>query len=206
VFLTYVAIVGASYLIGSFPTAYLLVKWRTHQDIRKMGTGNVGALNSLEVTGSRFVGLAVLIVDLMKGALSVVLARLLSDGSFIFLAISALCVVIGHSYPIWLTFKGGRGLAAAAGAVLLVNWFFVLVWCTLWLVTYLPTKSVHKGNVVAVVLTPFIAALLSQEMVDWGMIKGEDTGLFIVFGFLLCAMLFLRHLKPIKVILAGKSK
>jgi glycerol-3-phosphate acyltransferase PlsY len=206
VFLTYVAIVGVSYLIGSFPTAYLLVKWRTHQDIRKMGTGNVGALNSLEVTRSRFVGLAVLIVDLMKGVMSVVLARLLSDGSFIFLALSALCVVIGHSYPIWLSFKGGRGLAAAAGAVLLVNWVFVLVWCTLWLVTYLPTKNVHKGNVVAIVLTPFIAALLSQEMVDWGMIKGEDTGLFVAFGFLLCAMLFLRHLGPIKAILAGKSK
>ena len=205
-FLTYVAVVGVSYAIGSLPTAYLLVKWKTRQDVRKMGTGNVGALNSYEVTGSRFVGLAVLAIDLVKGAVSVLLARLLSDGSFTFLALSALSVVAGHCYPVWLGFKGGRGLASAAGAVLMVNWIFVLVWCTLWCVAYSLTKNVHKGNVSAIVLTPFIAALLSQWMVGWGLLKEEDTALFIVFGFVLCTLLFLRHLQPIKEILSGKPK
>jgi len=206
VFLTYVAVVGVSYAIGSLPTAYLLVKWKTRQDVRKMGTGNVGALNSYEVTGSRFVGLAVLAIDLVKGAVSVLLARLLSGGSFTFLALSALSVVAGHCYPVWLRFRGGRGLASAAGAVLIVNWIFVLVWCTLWCVAYSLTKNVHKGNVSAIVLTPLIAALLSQWMVGWGLLKEEDTALFIVFGFVLCTLLFLRHLQPIKEILSGKPK
>lgn len=205
-FLTYVAVVGVSYAIGSLPTAYLLVKWKTRQDVRKMGTGNVGALNSYEVTGSRFVGLAVLAIDLVKGTVSVLLARLLSDGSFTFLALSALGVVAGHCYPVWLSFRGGRGLASAAGAVLIVNWIFVLVWCTLWCVAYSLTKNVHKGNVSAIVLTPLIAALLSQWMVGWGLLKEEDTALFIVFGFVLCTLLFLRHLQPIKEILSGKPK
>ena len=205
-FLTYVAVVGVSYAIGSLPTAYLLVKWKTRQDVRKMGTGNVGALNSYEVTGSRFVGLAVLAIDLVKGAVSVLLARLLSGGSFTFLALSALSVVAGHCYPVWLRFRGGRGLASAAGAVLIVNWIFVLVWCTLWCVAYSLTKNVHKGNVSAIVLTPLIAALLSQWMVGWGLLKEEDTALFIVFGFVLCTLLFLRHLQPIKEILSGKPK
>jgi glycerol-3-phosphate acyltransferase PlsY len=206
VFLTYVAVVGVSYLIGSLPTAYLLVKWKTQQDVRKMGTGNVGALNSYEVTGSRFVGLAVLIIDLVKGAVSVLLARLLSDGTFIVLALSTLSVVAGHSFPVWLSFKGGRGLASAAGAVLMVNWIFVLVWCVLWCVAYSLTKNVHKGNVSAIVLTPFIAAVLSQRMVDWGLLRQEDTAPFIIFGFVLCMLLLLRHLQPIKEILSGKPQ
>ncbi len=205
-FLTYVVVVGVSYLIGSLPTAYLLVKWKTQQDVRKMGTGNVGALNSYEVTGSRFVGLAVLLVDLMKGAFSVLLARFLSDGTFTFLGLSALSVVVGHNYNVWLGFKGGRGLAAAAGAVLVVNWVFVAVWGALWSVTYMLTKNIHKGNVLAIVVTPFVAALLSEKMVDWGLLKQEDTSLFIVFGFLLCTLLFLRHLQPIREMLSGKPK
>ncbi|MGA9363146.1 MAG: glycerol-3-phosphate acyltransferase [Bacteroidota bacterium] len=205
-FLTYVVVVGVNYLIGSLPTAYLLVKWKTQQDVRKMGTGNVGALNSYEVTGSRFVGLAVLLVDLMKGAFSVLLARFLSDGTFTFLGLSALSVVVGHNYNVWLGFKGGRGLAAAAGAVLVVNWVFVAVWGALWSVTYMLTKNIHKGNVLAIVVTPFVAAFLSEKMVDWGLLKQEDTSLFIVFGFLLCTLLFLRHLQPIREMLSGKPK
>jgi glycerol-3-phosphate acyltransferase PlsY len=206
VLVTYVAIVGMSYLIGSFPTAYLLVKWKTQQDVRRMGTGNVGALNSYEVTGSRFVGIAVLVVDLTKGVLSVVLTYGLFGRSFMLLGLSALSVVVGHNYNIWLGFKGGRGLAAAAGAVLVVNWVFVLVWGALWFITYRVTKNIHKGNVLAIVVTPFVGALLSQKMVDWGMLRGEDAGLFVVFGFLLCTLLFLRHLQPIKEILSGKSQ
>jgi glycerol-3-phosphate acyltransferase PlsY len=205
VFLTYVAVAGVSYLIGSLPTAYLVVKWRTQQDIRKMGSGNVGALNSYEITGSRLVGLAVLLVDLIKGTLSVLVARLF-DSSFAVLGLSVLSVVVGHCYPAWLGFKGGRGLAAAAGAVLVVNWVFVLVWCSLWSVTYLLTRNVHKGNVSAIVVTPFIAALLSRRMVDWGLLKEELTLQFVAFGFLLCTLLFLRHLQPIKEILSRKSQ
>lgn len=203
-FFTYVAVAVVSYLIGSLPTAYLLVKWKTQQDVRKMGSGNVGALNSYEVTGSRSVGLAVLVADLAKGAFSVLVAGFLSDGSFAFLGLSTLSVVVGHCYPAWLGFKGGRGLAPAAGAVLIVNWIFVVVWCTIWYVTYLLTKNVHKGNLSAIVMTPFIAALLSQSMVDWGLLKEENTVLFVVFGFLLCTLLFLRHLQPVKEILSGK--
>jgi glycerol-3-phosphate acyltransferase PlsY len=206
VFFTYVAVAVVSYLIGSLPTAYLLVKWRTQQDVRKIGSGNVGALNSYEVTGSRAVGFAVLVADLAKGAFAVLVARFISHDSFAFLGLSVLSVVGGHCYPAWLDFKGGRGLAPAAGAVLIVNWIFVVVWCTIWYVTYLLTKNVHKGNLSAIVMTPFIAALLCQNMVDWGLLKEEDTMLFIVFGFLLCTLLFLRHLQPVKEILSGKSQ
>ncbi|MEK6570159.1 MAG: glycerol-3-phosphate acyltransferase [Bacteroidota bacterium] len=195
-----------SYFIGSLPTAYLLVKWKTHQDVRKMGTGNVGALNSYEVTRSKFVGLTVLAVDLIKGALAVVLTRSWSGGSFVFLGLAALAVVVGHNYPVWLSFKGGRGLAPAAGAVLVVNWVFVIVWGAMWALTYFLTKNIHKGNIFAIVVTPFLTLLLSGSMVDWGMLEVGDRESFVLLGFLLCAFLFLRHLQPLKEILSGKSR
>lgn len=205
VFLTYVAIAGVSYLIGSFPSAYLLVKWKTHQDIRKMGSGNVGALNSYEVTRSKFVGLSVLMIDMAKGALAVGLTRIFFGDSYLFLGLACLFSVAGHNYPIWLGFKGGRGLATAAGAVLQVNWFFVVLWCLWWLITYLLTRHIHVGNIAAILVSPFCAALLSGLMVDFGLLEDSDKGLFIIFVFLLCALLFLRHLQPLKDIIFRKA-
>lgn len=204
-FLTYVAIAGASYLIGSFPSAYLLVKWKTHQDIRKMGSGNVGALNSYEVTRSKVVGLSVLMIDAVKGALAVGLTGILFGDSFLFLGMACLFSVAGHNYPIWLGFKGGRGLATAAGAFLTLNWFFVVLWCIWWSITYLLTRNIHVGNITAILVCPFSAALLSGPMVDLGVLEELDRGLFIIFGFLLCALLFLRHLQPLKDIILRKA-
>lgn len=205
-YLTYVAIAGASYLIGSLPTAYLLVKWKTHQDVRKMGSGNVGALNSYEVTRSKFVGVAVLVVDLLKGVLAVTLTRLFVGDSFLILGLTVISAVIGHNYPLWLSFRGGRGLATAAGALLLVNGVFVVIWGVLWSIAYLWTKNVHKGNIAAIALTPFISAVLSSKLVEWGMLRQEDSWWFILFGFLLCVLLFLRHLQPLKEIFFAKSR
>ena len=203
--LTFVAVAGASYLIGSLPTAYLLVKWKTHQDVRKMGSGNVGALNSYEVTRSKFVGLTVLVIDFLKGVLAVTLSRVVFGEALLILGLAAVSVVVGHNYPIWLSFKGGRGLAPAAGAVLFVNWLFVIIWSVLWALAYTFTRNIHKGNILAIVLTPFIFALLSSHMVEWGMLREEDSSMFILFGFLLCTLFFLRHLRPLKEILFKKT-
>ena len=202
--LTFVAIAGASYLVGSLPTAYLLVKWKTQRDLRTMGTGNIGALNSYEVTRSKFVGLSVLVVDLAKGALVIMLTRLFSDGSLALLGLAAVGVVLGHNYPLWLGFQGGRGLATAAGAFLLLNWLFVVVWGVIWAIVYFLTKNIHKGNIAAIVLTPFISIALSGRMVEWEMVHEGDTGLFILFGFLASALLFLRHLQPLREMLSRK--
>ena len=204
-FLTFASIAGASYLVGSFPTAYLLVKWKTQQDVRKVGTGNVGALNSFEVTRSKVVGIGVLVVDLAKGAAAIMLCCSLFGNSLVFLGLSAAGVIIGHNYPIWLRFQGGRGLAPAAGALLVINWIFVIVWCAVWLITYGVARNVHKGNIVAIVVTPIISALLAGSMVEWGVLQKDDSGLFILLGFLLSTLLFLRHFKPLKEMLSKKA-
>jgi glycerol-3-phosphate acyltransferase PlsY len=204
--LTFVLIVGVGYLLGSLPTAYLLVKWKANLDIREMGTGNVGALNSYEVTRSKFVGLAVLLIDLAKGGLAVGLTRAFIGTSFWMPALAAISVIVGHNYPVWLGFKGGRGLAPAAGALLLVNWALVVLWSLIWLVTFALTRNVHKGNIIAILVTPFVATMLAGSMVGSGIVEDDSRGLFILFTFFFCLLLFLRHLQPLREQFLKKSQ
>jgi len=123
-----------SYLIGSFPTAYLLVKKFTAKDIREVGSGNVGAMNvaralkekSKKLTAIGF--LAVLIIDMAKGALAVFLAPKILLGSLIALILAAFFVILGHNYSIFLKFSGGRGAACLIGILVYLDKLSFLVW------------------------------------------------------------------------------
>jgi glycerol-3-phosphate acyltransferase PlsY len=128
-----------SYLIGSFPTAYLLVKKFTGQDIRKIGSGNVGAINTLRaIKGAKSAKLAiigfisVLIIDMAKGALAIFSAKnligLISPIGLIGLILAAFFVVLGHNYSIFLRFRGGRGAACLMGILLYLNPISLIVW------------------------------------------------------------------------------
>src|SRR5512147_2237624 len=108
------------YLIGSVPWAFILVRLRSNRDIRKEGSGNVGTLNSYVVTGSRKVGVAVLLLDLAKGFAAAEFGRMVGGGDFSTAAVGLLAAILGHNYPVWLRFKGGRGLAPAAGGMLAI--------------------------------------------------------------------------------------
>ena len=153
-------------MIGSFPTAFLLVKWKAEIDIRQAGSGNVGTLNTMEVTGSKGLGIAVLIIDMLKGVLSVVLAMSLFGHAFWIPGAAGLSAIAGHSFPVWLKFKGGRGLATAAGVFLVLGWVFVVIWLVLWGVTYLLFRSIHAGNVLASLLGPFLLAGLPSPVLS----------------------------------------
>jgi len=133
-YLILIAIV--SYLIGSIPTAYLAVKKFTGQDIRKVGSGNVGAMNTVRAIKNVGKGklaiigfLLVLIIDMTKGALAVALAQKLAGSQlFLVLIISAFFVVLGHNYSIFLKFSGGRGAACLMGILLYLNIWAFIIW------------------------------------------------------------------------------
>jgi acyl-phosphate glycerol 3-phosphate acyltransferase len=123
-----------SYLIGSFPTAYLLVKKITGQDIRKIGSGNIGAMNVVRALKDKSKKLAVigflvvLIVDMAKGALSIFFAQFFLPLNFSVLIIAGFFVVLGHNYSIFLNFAGGRGAACLIGILLYLDIFSFLIW------------------------------------------------------------------------------
>ena len=120
--------VFVGYLIGSIPSAYLILKIFKNKDIRELGSGNVGTLNSYEVTESKLIGISVLISDSVKGILSVLIVKYGVGNEFIFLIVSLNAAVLGHCYSIWLKFKGGRGLATAGGGSLVLSPAILIAW------------------------------------------------------------------------------
>lgn len=186
------------YFLGSVPSAYLLVHWRSRIDIRDAGSGNVGALNSYEVTRSHWVGVTVLVLDLLKGVLAVVAARGVWAEDFVPVAGAALACVAGHNFPVWLRFRGGRGLATAAGAMIPVAWLLVPLWGLLWIAGFLPTRDVNMGNATACVggLAGMLALPdgLLAPLVD----PGIPLGGFRLFAGLLFLLLLTKLADPVR--------
>src|SRR5579884_75245 len=109
--------VALAYLLGAIPFGYLLVKWRTGADVRSSGSGNIGATNVLRTTG-RAAGIATLLLDIGKGYLAVWLAGHFLQGDVLWMSAAALTVMLGHAYPVFLRFKGGKAVASFVGAFL----------------------------------------------------------------------------------------
>ena len=147
-----------SYLIGSIPTGYIVVKLKTGQDIREVGSGSIGATNVKRVLGKGWF-FGVLLLDALKGALPVILASLYAgkcEGIGLFPVLAAVAVIIGHSKPIFLQFKGGKSVASGVGTILALNWQAGLLIALIWAcITYF-TRYVSVGSIIAISLSPFI--------------------------------------------------
>ena len=185
------------YLVGSIPTAYLLVKWRANLDIRRVGSGNVGTLNSFEATGSKRIGAAVLIVDLMKG-LTAAGAGWRFGGAYEVGAVAALAAVFGHNFPIWLSFKGGRGLATAAGAMLVLGWVVLPVWMVSWFVGYKVSEDVNVGNAIATIVMVTLAFALGSDLLQQWIPTETSVGTFRLFIALLALLILVRLVDPVR--------
>ncbi len=153
------ALAIAAYLIGSLPSAYVVVRLFRGTDLRTVESGSVGALNAFRATGAGWVGVVVLILDVGKGMLAVVLA---GDGAGLAtLGLVTALAVAGHNWPIWLGGKGGKGLATAAGALTLVTPLSVPLWGAVWGLTYVLSGYVALGTIVATAALPFALGLFA---------------------------------------------
>ena len=158
----YICIIGViivSYLIGSIPTGYIVVKTKTGQDIRTIGSGSTGATNVKRVLGKKWF-FGVLILDVIKGALPVVGAKFLAgyigESYGILAVLASIFVIIGHSKPIFLQFKGGKSVASGVGTILALNIFVGLIIAVVWAsITYF-TKYVSVGSIIALAISPFL--------------------------------------------------
>ena len=147
-----------AYLIGSISTGYLIVKAKTGDDIRTIGSGSTGATNVKRVLGKKWFFI-VLLLDAFKGALPVILANLfVTAGARYGLApvIAAVAVIIGHSKPVFLNFKGGKSVASGVGTILALNWIVGLIIAAIWATVTYTTKYVSVGSIIALLLSPFI--------------------------------------------------
>ena len=154
--LAIVAIVA--YLIGSIPTGYLIVKAKTGQDIRTVGSGSTGATNVKRVLGKKYFFI-VMLLDALKGALPVVLANLFATvGLDIGIApvIAAVAVIIGHSKSVFLQFKGGKSVASGVGTIFALDPLVGLIIALIWGVITYTTKYVSVGSIIALLISPFL--------------------------------------------------
>ncbi len=148
-----IAALAAAYLLGAIPFGYLLVRWKTGADVRASGSGNIGATNVLRTTG-RAAAIATLLLDILKGALAVWLAGRLTTGDPLSMSLAALAVMVGHAYPVFLRFKGGKAVASFIGAFLVLAPPALLATLVVFVGTVAWTRYISLGSITAAATFP----------------------------------------------------
>lgn len=193
------------YLLGSIPTAYLILKNVKSIDITNSGSGNVGAYNSYEVSKSKLLGMLVFLIDALKGLLSVYVVILVLPGGFSYPALSLFFAVLSHCFNPWINFKGGRGLAAAAGGVSLLFPILLFIWLITWIPFYFIKKDIILGNVGATISSIILISLLSDTASKFTFPKANSISIMILFATALLTIVLIRHIEPLKDFINSKK-
>ena len=181
------AFVGA-YLIGTVPFGLLLTRLAGTADIRGIGSGNIGATNVLR-TGRKALAAATLVLDVAKGSAAVLIATLYGPDIAI---VAAAGVLIGHIFPVWLKFKGGKGVATSLGVVLVLSWPVGLIVFAIWITVLLVTRYSSLAALTATLATPIMMYFLATPQ------KTE-------FAVGLTVLIWLRHWGNIKRLVRGEE-
>jgi acyl phosphate:glycerol-3-phosphate acyltransferase len=193
----YLAIAAIAYLLGSIPFGLILIRVVRGEDVRLTGSGNIGATNVAR-SGGAALGVTTLVLDALKGYLSVAIAAVVSrrNGMDFELAaaIAALCAILGHVFPVWLKFRGGKGVATAVGAFLGLAPRAVLVVFAIFLIIVLVFRYVSLGSVVASAVFPVLAFFLYRG-------RSSPAGLAVMLGASL--LIILKHKANIRRLLNG---
>jgi acyl phosphate:glycerol-3-phosphate acyltransferase len=192
------------YLVGSIPFAYLLTQKVAKVDIRKAGSGNVGGYNVYVVTQSKGMGLLVVVLDCAKGFIAVQASLWLFPNAYLSQGMALLGTLAGHNYSFWLNFKGGRGLAAAAGGMLLLGPSYVVIWIVVWLIAKKLTSDILASNLIAILITPLILWVLPWSLVRALIVVQVESGTYLFFGCIMSIVLLLSHIDAVRDIWKSK--
>ena len=192
-------IVVFAYLLGSVPTGYLLVKLFRHEDIRSVGSGNIGATNVIR-SGGKGLGVATFLLDVLKGAAAVELAALVAPQFATAVpprdieALAAVVAVLGHMFPVWLHFRGGKGVATGFGVFLVAAPLGALAAIGLFTVVLLLTRYVSLASILSAASFPVFA---------WFMVTGDRPAFFIAAQIIVASLIILKHHQNIRRLMAG---
>ena len=146
----YLTIGIISYLMGSIPFGFILTKTFLKKDIREIGSGNIGATNALR-TGNKLIGFTTLILDIIKAVIPVIYVKL-NHPELIYIA--SLCAFLGHVFPFWLKFKGGKGVATYVGILFSIDIFLGFIFCGSWLIIFLLTRYSSLSSLIGSLAIP----------------------------------------------------
>ena len=195
--LTWVLVALGGYVLGSIPFGLVLARLAGYGDIRNIGSGNIGATNVLR-TGNKPLALAVLILDAGKGAIAAALAWMLIGWEFG--VIAGVAAFVGHLYPVWLGFKGGKGVATGLGTFLAISWPIFIGMALAWLVGAFVFRRSSMGALTAFAVLPLLTGIFNS--------RADASSLpipywFTILGFALAAIVFYKHRANISRIIDG---
>jgi glycerol-3-phosphate acyltransferase PlsY len=188
-------IAAISYLLGSIPFGYLLVRVFRGEDVRKSGSGNIGATNVSRK--SPVLGIVTLLLDALKGAAAVWIGAALARGTqerISLMSLAALLAVAGHMFPVWLKFRGGKGVATGLGSFIVIAPISVLIAAAIFVVVVLLFRYVSLGSIVAVAAFPVLVRLRH----DYG-----DSPLALFYMSMASLLIVVRHHQNIRRLFAG---
>ena len=176
----YLIIIITSYLLGSIPFGLILTKLFLKKDIRNIGSGNIGATNVLR-SGNKLIGYSTLLLDILKAILPVLYVKFYYPD---FIYISSLSVFLGHVFPIWLKFNGGKGVATYVGILFSINLIYGLVFGIIWIIIFLFSKYSSLSSLLGSILLPVYLFI----------VKGDQ----IIFFIIMFVLIFYTHRENIK--------
>jgi glycerol-3-phosphate acyltransferase PlsY len=197
--LAVILIVALAYLLGSIPTGYLLVKLFRHEDIRSVGSGNIGATNVLR-SGGKGLGAATFVFDALKGAAAVWLGAFLASKLLPSMpyrdaqALAAVSAVIGHMFPVWLRFRGGKGVATGFGVFLVAAPLAALASIGLFTIVLIVTRYVSLASILGAGSFPIFA---------WFFIHGDKPAPYIASQVFVASLIILKHHQNIRRLATG---
>ena len=147
-----------SYLMGSIPFGLILTKLFLNKDIREIGSGNIGATNVLR-SGNKIIGYTTLIFDILKAVIPVIFVKTYYTD---FLYLASLCAFLGHVFPVWLKFKGGKGVATYVGILFVINIYFGIIFALCWFVIFGITKFSSLSSLIASISIPVYLIITSN--------------------------------------------
>jgi glycerol-3-phosphate acyltransferase PlsY len=181
-----------AYLLGSIPFGYLLVRIFRKQDIRATGSGNIGATNVAR-SGAKGLGIATLLLDLGKAFMAVKIAQHLAPGNYDLAVAAAVAAILGHVFPVWLSFRGGKGVASALGVFLALTWPSALAILGIFLVVFLITRYVSLASIIAAAVFPLFGFYFVPFRTP-----------IVIAGFLFIPLLIIvKHHQNIRRLLSG---
>ncbi len=182
---------AGSYLLGSIPCGLLLTRAAGLGDIRSIGSGNIGATNVLR-TGNKLIALGTLLGDFGKGLAAVLAVKALWPAEPMLPALAALAAVLGHLFPVWLKFKGGKGVATTLGVLVALSWAVGLAAALIWLLMAVVFRYSSLAALVAAAMTPAVM---------WYVVGVFDAAIVLV----ICVLVWIRHYENIRRLIRGEE-
>lgn len=201
---TYIIIAVIAYLIGSINFSIILSKRMAGFDIREKGSGNAGTTNMLRAVGKK-AAVITLICDILKGVVSILIAVLAGKivknlDNALLVQLAGIFVIIGHTFPVFFKFKGGKGIATALGVLLMINWQIGLICLIFALVLMALTKMVSVGSIAAAILFPILVAFIDQNYIVQ---TRNSNWSYLVFSIIVALLVIFNHRANVQRILNG---